>query len=423
MTIHTSRILALLFMICVIKGKAQDTLNSATVEQKSYQLYLDKQWPELISYGKKAVNKGFDYFYMRMRIGIAYFERKNYSLAEVQFKKALQFNSGDELALEYLYYCYLYTERYDGARLLSRQFNAALAEKTGTDKQSSVGFIMLEGGTKKTDSPSYKSADPNGKPNYFDPPTYVQLGLQHYIKNRVSLFYAATYFSQQTFLSKVVQTQYFVKAAVPFKNGWMVSPSVHYVHINNSSERMTAPATPTPGLPPPPRPQLIKTVTNADYFVGSLGVQKTLKKFTFGIGTTVSNMNNVTQYIHDGSVSYSVLGNSKLLIGCTGYLHTVDGYKSSNVSVAPFIYTRPISRLSLKLSYLYNTKNNIIEDNGYLVNNSPDLTNSRYSALANVTINKHVVAYGLYQMEFKHEAVQNFNYRYNVFVVGLKFIP
>jgi tetratricopeptide (TPR) repeat protein len=423
MTIHTGRILVFLFMICIIKSKAQDTLNSATVEQKSYQLYLDKQWPELISYGKKAMNKGFDYFYLRLRVGIAYFERKNYSAAEGHFKKALQFNSGDELALEYLYYCYIYNGRYDEARLLSREFSAFLAEKTGTGKQSSIGFIMLEGGTKKSDSASYTPKDPNSKRNYFDPPTYFQLGLQHYIKNRVSLFYAATYFSQQTFISKVVQTQYYLKAAVPFKNGWVLSPSVHYVHIKNSSERMSAPATPTPGMPPPPRPQLIKSVSENDYYVGSLGVQKTLKKFTFGLGTTVSDMNKITQYIHDGFVSYSVLGNSKLIVGCTGYLHTVDSYKTTYVSATPFIYTQPVKRVSLKLSYLYNTKNNIIEDNGYLVNNSPDLTNSRYSALLNVTISKHLAAYGLYQLEYKHEAVQNFNYRYNVFVLGIKFIP
>jgi tetratricopeptide (TPR) repeat protein len=423
MASHKISALTFLFMICIIKNNAQDTLNSATVEQKSYQLYLDKQWPELITYGNKAVKKGFDYFYIQMRIGIAYYERKNYNQAEGHFKKALKFNSGDELALEYLYYCYIYNGRYDEARLLSKQFSTALAEKTGTGTQSSIGFVMLEGGSKKTDSATYRSADPKGKPNYFDPPVYFQLGLGHYLKNRISLFHAFTYFNQQTFISHVKQTQYYLKAGIPFHNGLVVSPSVHWVHLKNSTERMTAAATPTPGLPPPPRPQLIKTVTTNNYFVGSLEVRKTLKQFTLGLGTTVSNMNNVTQYIHSGSVSYSLLGNSKLFVGCTGYLHTVNSYKSTNVSVAPYIYTRPIEQASLKLSYLYNAKNNIIEDNGYLVNNSPDLTNSRYSALLNVTVSKRVVLYGLYQLEFKHEAVQDFNYRYNVFVAGIKFIP
>ena len=75
------------------------------------------------------------------------------------------------------------------------------------------------------------------------------------------------------------------------------------------------------------------------------------------------------------------------------------------------------------MSYLVNTKNNIIEDNGYLVNNSGDLTTSRYSALVNVTLSKHLSLYCLYQLENKYEGFQGFNYRYNVIVGGIKITP
>ena len=111
-----------------MKGIAQDTLNSAIVEQKSYQLYLDKNWNELIKFGNRAINSGFDYYYLQIRIGIAYFEKKNYSLAENHFKKVLQFNSDDELAQEYLYYCFIYNGRNEEARMLSRLFKSDLAE-------------------------------------------------------------------------------------------------------------------------------------------------------------------------------------------------------------------------------------------------------------------------------------------------------
>ena len=79
--------IALFFVLFFsMKGIAQDTLNSAIVEQKSYQLYLDKNWNELIKFGNRAINSGFDYYYLQIRIGIAYFEKKNYSLAENHFK-------------------------------------------------------------------------------------------------------------------------------------------------------------------------------------------------------------------------------------------------------------------------------------------------------------------------------------------------
>ena len=93
------------------------------------------------------------------------------------------------------------------------------------------------------------------------------------------------------------------------------------------------------------------------------------------------------------------------------------------VSAAPFIYLQPAKSISVKLSYLTNAGNNIIEDNGYFINNSSDLTKSRFGALANFQLTNSISLYGLYQLEFKQENVQQFNYRYNVIVAGIRIVP
>ena len=423
--LQTKKYIFILFAVfTVIRANAQDTINSATVEQKSYQLYLDKKWPELIKFGNKAIHLGYDYFYLQMRIGIAYYEKKNYSYAEGHFKKALSFNSADDLALEYLYYCYIFKGRYDEARLLSKQFNDTLAKKIGIDNQSKVGFVMLEGGSKNTDSTSYYDKIRKTSSNYFNSPIYFQIGFNHYIKNRVSVFHALSYFNQQTFINRIGQTQYYLKMNIPTKNGWLISPAVHWVNIKTSNQILG------PGMPPqqhPPRPgsppQQQTVSAFANYFIGSLTIQKTIRKTVLALGTTVSNINSKTQFLHSGFVSYSVFGNSKLVVGCTGIFHTSDSYSTMNTSLSPFIYVQPINQFSLKLSYLNNTKSNVIEENGYLVNNSADLTKSRYSVLANFNISKKVALYGLYQLEYKQERVQLFNYQYNVFIAGLKITP
>ena len=129
------------------------------------------------------------------------------------------------------------------------------------------------------------------------------------------------------------------------------------------------------------------------------------------------------QYIHNGFLSYSVFGNSKLIVGATGYLHQLEHESSIHTAMAPFVYLHPYNQLSLKLSYFHNSTNNLVEDNGYLVNNSIDLTTSRYSALVNFTINKHISLYGLYQLEHKTESYQSFHYKYHMILGGLKITP
>lgn len=401
-----------------LRAKSQEELNSAIVEQKSYQLYNEKKWNDLIDYGNMAVRKGYDYFYMQMRIGIAYYEKENYFLAEPHFKKALRFNAGDELAMEYLYYCYFFTGRYDEARLLSRGFSADLVQKIGLKKSSGIDFILAEGGTKITDSLTYYDVAKKKSVNYYNPATYFQLGLGHYVKNRVSLFHALTYFGQQNFIGSLRQLQYYVKAAIPTKNDWLISPSFHLINLNFVSE--SVPAKPSGTTTPFPPPITQTNVTNDNYYVGSIVIQKSIRKFVLSIGNTFSNMSNKNQFLHSGFVAYSVFGNSKLVLGCTGYLHTIDTYSTINTSLVPFIYVQPSSRVSFKLSYLANNGNNIVEDNGYLVNNSPDLTSERISVLGNFHINKHLTLYALYQLEFKQESVQLFNYRYNVLLGGVK---
>ena len=414
------KIVLFLVLFSSLKTISQNTLNSAIVEQKSYQLYVDKNWNELIKFGNNAINNGFDYYYLQIRIGIAYFEKKNYSLAENHFKKVLEFNSDDELAKEYLYYCYTYNGRNEEARMLSKSFGNDLSEKIGTNKQSKVGFLLFEGGTKISNSADYYNKDTKVNSFFFNPPVYLQFGLNHFIKNRISLFHAITLYKQLSFIGDSRQFQYYIKASIPIKNNWLISPSVHLLNSKLTTE-IAGPPPSTLHIGPPPRKIITETRSNA--VIGSIAIQKTINKFTVSIGTTVSNIANKTQLIHSGFVSYSVLGNSKFVFGCTGYVHTINNYSTTYVAVSPFIYVQPFHKLSIKASYFINKGTNIIEDNGYLVNNSFDLTTSRWSGLVNLNLNKKVSIYGLYQLEYKTEATQLFNYHYNVIVVGIKVTP
>ncbi len=388
----------LLFGISTIN--AQEDLTSSTIDSKSYQLYTDKNWSELATFGNEAVQQGYDYFYIRMRTGIAYFEMKNYRLAENHFKKAIEFNSTDDLAQEYLYFCYVFTGKSEDARNLSTTFSTELSKKLGIESQSWIDFILLESALKLTDK---DYVYPFNQTRYFEPAKYIQLGLKHTVKNRFSMFHALTYFNQNGAFGEVKQKQYYVNAAIPLKNKWSISPAIHLVNTN------------------------FKGFTTIDdtYFVGSLSVGKRLNKFDYLLGATFSNIANGNQYNHFATASYSVFGNSKLIVGFTGYLQTSDSYNTLNGSSAPFVYFQPFKATSVKLSYLKNNSKNIIEDNGSLVNNSNDLTKSRIGILADYQLSTRITIHALYQYEAKEyvQTTTSFNYNYNLFLVGLKFSP
>jgi hypothetical protein len=138
------------------------------------------------------------------------------------------------------------------------------------------------------------------------------------------------------------------------------------------------------------------------------------------MGSTYSNIASITQYSHFANVTYSIFGNSQLVLGFTDYLHTIDKYATLSNSFSTFVYFEPLKFAAVKLSYFKNLNHNIIEENGYLINNSTDLTTNRLSVLANFRINKTFSVFTLYQIENKKVYLQDSNYQYNVLLAGIK---
>ena len=109
-------------MTC-LHGMSQESMTFKYADSLTYRLYLDKNWSELIRTGRDAIETGHDYYYMRMRLGIAYYEMHNYGMSTIHFKKALVFNTSDPVALEYLFYSYYLSGRnYEAWAVVSRLY-------------------------------------------------------------------------------------------------------------------------------------------------------------------------------------------------------------------------------------------------------------------------------------------------------------
>jgi hypothetical protein len=68
-------------LVLLVAVSAQQKLNYADVDKKSYDLYTEQKWAELIDFADEARSNGIDYFYLQARTGIAYYNLKKYRKA------------------------------------------------------------------------------------------------------------------------------------------------------------------------------------------------------------------------------------------------------------------------------------------------------------------------------------------------------
>jgi len=118
------KVVCILYLVMVTASLCgQDPKSFRYADSITYSMYMDKNWTELIASGKEALKNGHDYYYMRIRIGIAYYEKQNYAMAGIHFKKAQDFSFNDQLSLEYLFYSAFLTNRqYQAWSILSGSF-------------------------------------------------------------------------------------------------------------------------------------------------------------------------------------------------------------------------------------------------------------------------------------------------------------
>lgn len=414
-----------IFLVLSLCARAQqrDTLTSAIVEGYSYQLYLSQDWKQLGTFCDRAIRADYDYYYLRMRAGIACYESGNYRKAIRHFLRALDFNSGDETAMRYLYGSYQYAGHYDEARNISRYLDTASLRITGADRLKSLMFVSLEGAVKFSDSTAK-----------FNPAAYMQLAIQHDVRKRFSLFHALTYYSQDEYRQKIQQYQYYLSANIPLKHRLLLSPAVHVLHNDLSVREFKTTTTVT--MPPPPQPgqpplQPTVTVNTSTSFVPKqtsaiVGALTLTQKRTYcdvSLGVTACVFDTANQYQLQAGLSLYPFGNRKLALGALVYHHTETDYQQSHVAFVPCISSLIYRRLLLTASWLSNSGGNIAESNAYLINNSIDVSLSRFNGMVEYNLSRHLTIYGVYSYDTRQEKFTRFQYHYHLALLGIKFIP
>lgn len=137
--------LSILLLLLVMFVHAQQKWNYPEVDKKSYELFQQEKWQELIVFNDEARKQGIDYFNLQARSGIAYFNLKKYRKSTKWFLNAWENDQNTEWLQEYLYYSLIYSGRNLEAFKLSENFTRQLQQKIFYEKMKPLRLAFESG--------------------------------------------------------------------------------------------------------------------------------------------------------------------------------------------------------------------------------------------------------------------------------------
>jgi len=189
-------LITVLFFVSAV-AKAQQPITFLTADSLTYQYYMSGDWAKLIDAGNKAIEQNIDYKKLRQRMGYAYFVRSDFYAAQMEYEKALTFDSYDADTHAYLYYCGLNTANEEFARFHAGKFPDDLKQKLKEQTFRPVDAIDIEF--------NYKANTTISRSN----PTYLRAGINTQLGYRFSLYQSVSNY-QQTIESAVTkQPEYY----------------------------------------------------------------------------------------------------------------------------------------------------------------------------------------------------------------------
>jgi tetratricopeptide (TPR) repeat protein len=374
---------------------------------------MQQDWEALIETGNDALDKGFDFYYLRYRLGIAYYQQQNYHRAARHFRKAFDMNDRDDLLKEYLYYSYLLAGRRYEAYYTEQLFTNRTRQKLnlGVDrpfKNVSITWGSQPGAQSSVTEAFNSSTGSNGYQTVSTGYHLFQIGAEHRAGSRNWLSHTYTHLQKSYFLfsntdglpvidpdETVYLNQYYIGSTTLLKPGLDLRLGVHYINLLNYVTTVT----------PPPRPRTVRTsVTNSD-FVGSAAINWRFSYAETGFSSSISNLNSATQLQQNAYLSLFPFGNLKLYT--TSVLH----YQSEKAGTGSLsrsnttIFTQRagaqmINRVWAEAFISFGDQLNVVTDNGQTVFNDTDIITSRFGVRMHALItNRLNLILGYNQME------------------------
>ena len=359
------------------------------IDRRTYQLYLDGSWRELIRTGERALDRGIDFFYLRMRIGIAAYELKDYSKSARHFKKALEFNSADAAAMEYLYFSYLFLGQDMEARKVAAGFPDSLKDKLSYRRSAVRSVSLFTTGGFLDDQRIIDDYSININPalDGFQSITrsfmFFGASLVHDAGSGLQLTHSAGYLSKSHMVyrqedaspdlerdARLSQMQYYLSGRILLGEGIYLVPSIHYLNVRIPYYTQTAGRG--------GRVFMMRQHVSLNDVAASLGLEKFSGKIRSGIFAGYSYINSQPQMQGSMYLGLLPLGNLNLYS-----VSTLTWYSDIPLDDGRWVYSQDIgfriwSRLWAEIGGSRGDRENFAGPRASVIYNEPAVTSEQY---------------------------------------------
>ncbi len=302
-------------------SQAQTRYTTGSVDAKTYQLWYEGDWNELIRTGNEALKQGIDFYNLRLRMGAAWYEKKNYHQAIRHFQSAWKMNPDETALKEYLYFSNLFSGREYEAAQIEATMPIHMRSRINLSDHSNLmqvyGAYARHAGAPSSATDQFgSSVSSEGIQTITRGYHLLNIGMEHRAGSWIWLHHSYTHIQRSFFLyynigdlsfinpdDKTYINQYYLGATALIKQGLDVRAGFHFIHLLDYEPRTTF----SRG-----RQRTVSESVTDRNIVGFISLNRRYPFITAGLTAYTGNVNNTTQYQQEAMISLFPFGNLNL---------------------------------------------------------------------------------------------------------------
>ncbi len=368
----------------------QNEVSFVYLDSLSYQQYLNKDWNGLIKTTRTAYQNDMDYYYMRMRSGIAFYEKHKYIQAEKHFRKAEEFNHFDKINKEYIYYSKLFSGKVKDAHRYYSENQSFLKESVELEKRIVTSFsvnVVYHNNLNKDIASliKYDEIDSDGDQQITLDYKFTSFNLVHDLNDYFRLIHGGSFLNKNSYyilnsgttsiegkVQGINQFQYYGGLSLNPGAGFNILGGIQLLHYSfpNISPGVSGNGFSSSYIPG----------YTGNFYSSRLSVYKSVSLFNIGGGISYSNLNFKNQFQKDFQLVFYPLGNlnlyslSNVYLVSENYNTTTDEY----FSMKQLVGFKTFDNLWLEASAHLGEIKNYTSNDGFNIFNSDETQTLRY---------------------------------------------